>query len=329
MLQTVTVGVIAYNEQKYLPDLLSDLLKQSYPKHLIELVLVDGKSTDETRMILENFKVSHSSDYRRIVVKTNEKRIQPAGWNVVNQSFSSDILIRIDAHARIPEDFIEKNVDCINSGEFVCGGPRENIIDEDKPWKQMLLSAEQSMFGSGIASYRNTTEERKNVKSVFHAAYRREVIEKVGLFNEDLIRTEDNEYHYRIRAAGYKICYDPSIKSYYQTRSSLKGMIRQKYQNGLWIGRTIFVCPGCISLFHLAPAAFVIAILFCLLLGALLSWIPMAALGVAYGLFLLFSTVVSFVQKQQLMDLLMPFVIVTIHLAYGTGTLVGLIDRRR
>ena len=305
MLQTVTVGVIAYNEQKYLPDLLSDLLKQSYPKHLIELVLVDGKSTDETRMILENFKVSHSSDYRRIVVQTNEKRIQPAGWNVVIQSFSSDILIRIDAHARIPEDFIEKNVDCINSGEFVCGGPRENIIDEDK------------------------TEERKNVKSVFHAAYRREVIEKVGLFNEDLIRTEDNEYHYRIREAGYKICYDPSIKSYYQTRSSLKGMIRQKYQNGLWIGRTIFVCPGCISLFHLAPAAFVIAILFCLLLGALLSWIPMTALGVAYGLFLLFSTVVSFVQKQQLMDLLMPFVIVTIHLAYGTGTLVGLIDRRR
>ena len=223
MLQTVTVGVIAYNEQKYLPDLLSDLLKQTYPKHLIEVVLVDGKSADETRKIMEGFWSSHVSEYRRILVQTNEKRIQPAGWNVVIQNFTSDILLRIDAHARIPEDFIEKNVDCINSGEYVCGGPRENIIDEDTPWKRMLLSAERSMFGSGIASYRNTTEERKYVKSVFHAAYRREVVEKVGVFNENLIRTEDNEYHYRIREAGYRICYDPSIKSYYQQEAASKG----------------------------------------------------------------------------------------------------------
>ena len=129
--------------------------------------------------------------------------------NIVLKNSKADVILRIDAHAKLDKDFIENNMKCINSGEFVCGGPRENIIDENTGWKRLLLSAEQSMFGSGIASYRNKTEERKYVKSVFHGAYRREVIEKVGLFNEGLIRTEDNEYNYRIRKVGYKICYDP------------------------------------------------------------------------------------------------------------------------
>ena len=327
--QTVTFGVIAYNEHRYLPDLLQDLLEQTYPKELIEVILVDGESTDDTWEIMTKFQEEHGQSYKAVKLLKNPKRIQPAGWNVVIKNYTSDVLLRIDAHARLPQDFVEKNVACINSGEDVCGGPRENIIDDDTAWKRMLLSAEQSMFGSGIAAYRNETKERTYVKSVFHAAYKREVIEKVGLFNEDLIRTEDNEFHYRVREAGYRICYDPSIKSYYQTRNSLKGMIRQKYLNGLWIGRTLFICPGCISLFHLVPAAFVLAILGCLLLGILFSWIPMLILGVAYGLFLLLSTIMSLIQKRQMIDLLLPFVIFAIHLAYGTGTIVGLIAKRR
>lgn len=327
--QTVTFGVIAYNEHRYLPDLLQDLLEQTYPKELIEVILVDGESTDDTWEIMTKFQEEHGQSYKAVKLLKNPKRIQPAGWNVVIKNYTSDVLLRIDAHARLPQDFVEKNVACINSGEDVCGGPRENIIDDDTAWKRMLLSAEQSMFGSGIAAYRNETKERTYVKSVFHAAYKREVIEKVGLFNEDLIRTEDNEFHYRIREAGYRICYDPSIKSYYQTRNSLKGMIRQKYLNGLWIGRTLFICPGCISLFHLVPAAFVLAIMGCLLLGILFSWLLMLILGVAYGLFLLLSTIMSLVQKRQMIDLLLPFVIFAIHLAYGTGTIVGLIAKRR
>ena len=328
-LNTVTFGVIAYNENRYLPDLINDLLKQTYPKKLVEVIFVDGESTDDTWQIMQGFQATHGAEYRNVKILKNPKRVQPAGWNVVIDNTTSYILLRIDAHARIPEDFIEKNVACISSGENVCGGPRENIIDENTPWKRMLLSAEQSMFGSGIASYRNETDNKKYVKSVFHGAYRKEVLDKVGLFNEDLIRTEDNEYHYRIREAGYQICYDPEIKSYYQTRSSLKSMIRQKYQNGYWIGKTLLVCPGCISLFHLVPAAFVIAILLCLVTGVIWSWIPMVALAVAYGLFLVLSTILSLLQKRQPLDLVMPVVIVMIHIAYGVGTISGLFDRRR
>ena len=106
----------------------------------------------------------------------------------------------------------------------------------------MLLQVENSLFGSSINSSRRS-EEKAYVKTMFHAAYRREVLDKVGLFNEQLLRTEDNEFHYRIREAGYKLCYDPSFGSYQYARSDFKRMVKQKYGNGYWIGLTLKVCP--------------------------------------------------------------------------------------
>ena len=322
--RTVTFGVIAYNEHKYLPELLQDLLVQSYPKDLTEVILVDGISTDDTKQIMESFCAEHQAEYLSIKVLDNPKQIQPAGWNLVIENSTSDVILRIDAHAKLPSDFVEKSMARINSGEFVCGGPRENIIDEDTLWKKMLLDAEQSLFGSGFAAYRRQTEERKYVNSLFHGAYRREVFEKVGEFDERLIRTEDNEIHYRIRQNGFRICYDPVIRSYYQTRNSLGRMLKQKYQNGLWIGRTLFMCPGCISLFHLVPFAFVIALAGCGLLAFLgIGWL-LAAMMAAYGLFLLVNTVSCLIKSKNPADLLLPVVYFLMHLVYGVGTAVGI-----
>jgi len=327
-LKTVTIGVIAYNEHDYLPELLQNLLDQTYPKELIEVVLVDSISADDTKQIMENFQRKHSLEYLSIRVLDNHKRIQPAGWNVVINNATADVILRIDAHAKLPVDFVEQNMICINSGEFVCGGPRENIIDDNTPWKRMLLDAEQSLFGSGFATYRQETEEKKYVKSLFHGAYRREIFEQVGLFNEQLIRTEDNEMHYRIRQHGYRICYDPGIRSYYQTRNTLPKMLRQKYQNGLWIGRTLSICPGCISVFHLVPFAFVCALFFSVILAVSgINWVLLAILA-AYLLFLLLNTASCLLKSKNLTNVFLPFVYFGMHLVYGIGTIVGIVKRR-
>lgn len=328
-IQTVTVGIIAYNEQQYLPELLQDILCQTYSHAWIEIVLADGFSTDDTWQIMESFQNEHQKEFFDIQVLKNPKRFQPAGWNVIIDHFKTDVLIRIDAHARIPKDFIKNTMDCIHGGEYVCGGPRENIIDEDTPWKRVLLTAEQSMFGAGVASYRRETDQKKYVNSLFHAAYRREVVEKVGRFNESLIRTEDNEYHYRVRQAGYRICYDPAIHTLYQTRNNLKRMILQKYQNGLWIGRTLFVCSGCLSLFHLVPFAFVMAIVATTILGILgIDW-PAEALWIAYGAANLGMTAAALLkEKKNPYILALPVLFLALHVAYGAGTTVGIVHRR-
>ena len=326
VVETVTFGIIAFNEHRYLPDVLDDLVNQTYPKKLIEVVLVDGNSTDGTWQIMESFRNRYIKEYIDIKLIHNPKRVQPAGWNLVIRNSTADVLLRIDAHARLPYDCIQKNVDCINSGENVCGGPRENIIDEDTTWKRMLLIAEQSMFGAGMATYRQETNKKKYVKSLFHGCYRREVLDKVGLFDENLIRTEDNEYHYRVRKAGFSICYDPSIKTRYQTRNSLKGMIKQKYLNGLWIGKTLIKCPGCISVFHMVPFVFVSAVFVSAILMCFGIQLPAILLWCAYGTTDLAMTFLAIFQSEKnRLFLLIPGVFLILHLSYGIGTIVGLL----
>ena len=229
----VSFCVIAYNEEKALDSLFKDIIAQDYPHEKMEIVLVNAMSTDQTRKKMEEFsKEDHG--FRRVVVLDNKKKIQAAGWNVAITAAKGDVILRIDAHTMIPSDFVSKNIQCIISGENVTGGRRPNVVEEETPWKHTLLLAESSMFGSSIAPYRKGNH-KTYVKSVFHGAYRKEVFEKAGLFNENLGRTEDNEMHYRIRKAGYKICFNPDIISYQNIRNSWCGMLKQKYGNGHWI----------------------------------------------------------------------------------------------
>ena len=227
----ITIGVIAYNEKNSLGSLLKDICKQTYDHKKIEVILVDSNSTDNTKVIMETFRKNNAQDFYDVKVLSNPKKTQPCGWNVVLNNYSGDAVVRIDAHASIPSDFIAKNVKTLEDGENICGGFRPNIIDEPTAWKETLLLVETSMFGSSIAPYRRQ-QGKTYVNSLFHGAYRREVFDKIGFFNEDLTRTEDNEVHYRMKKAGFRICFNPEIISYQHTRNSLKGMIKQKFGNG-------------------------------------------------------------------------------------------------
>lgn len=332
----ISVCIIAYNEEESLPGLLSDVLAQSYPHNLTEVVLVDAMSTDRTLHIMQEF-ARNATSFERVTVTQNPKKTQPSGWNVAISAATGDAIIRVDAHAHIPCDFVANHVRCLEDGENISGGPRPNLILNPTPWKETLLLAESSMFGSGIASYRRTTQnERRYVNTMFHAAYRREVFEKAGVFNENLIRTEDNELHYRMRKAGYRFCFDPSIVSYQHTRSTLPKMLKQKFQNGYWIGLTAFVCPGCLSLFHFVPFAFVLAILLTTILAVFWSAIPAALLWSAYGLVniaMSLLTIVSAVsaarkekKKTGLTMLALPVLFLLLHISYGIGTLLGVLS---
>ncbi|MEJ8734536.1 glycosyltransferase family 2 protein [Mediterraneibacter sp. ICN-202921] len=321
---TVSFCVIAYNEEHALRSLFEDIKNQSYPHEKIEVILVDSMSTDKTKDLMKSF-AAEKNDFMRVLVLDNPKKIQAAGWNVAIKASSCDIIMRIDAHTMIPKDFVLKNVKCIESGENVSGGPRPSIAEEDTPWKHTLLLAESSMFGSSIAEYRRSHHKRY-VKSVFHGAYKREVFENAGLFNEDLGRTEDNEMHYRIKRAGYKICYSPNIISYQHTRNTWQGMIRQKYGNGYWIGLTMGVCPQCFSLYHFVPMLFIIAIITALILAGAGIKLPGTILFVCYFILaIVMSLLASKGEKKYWQYVLLPLIFFSLHISYGIGTIVGLI----
>lgn len=320
----VSVCVVAYNEEKVIVNLLNDIKSQDYPHDKIEVLLIDSMSSDGTRKIMEDF-CKNTEGFRRIVVYENPKKSLAPGCNVALKHYEGDAIVRIDAHASIPKDFIQKNVAVLKSGESVSGGQRPNIIDEKTPWKETLLMAEQSMFGSSTASYRRS-KKRSYVKSIFHGVYRREVYDKVGMYNEKLGRTEDNEMSYRIRKAGYRICYSPDIISYQHTRSSLKGMLKQKYGNGYWIALTLKVCPKCFSIFHFVPLAFVTAIIVTTVLAA--AHIPVFSILMwsAYWTLAIIMTAMAVKGKKKCwQQLLLPFLFFSLHVSYGVGSLVGII----
>ena len=181
------------------------------------------------------------------------------------------------------------------------------------------------MFGSSIASYRRS-HKKKYVKSVFHGAYRREVFEKAGLFNENLGRTEDNEMHYRILKAGYQICYTPSIISYQHTRNTWHGMIKQKYGNGYWVGLTLGVCPQCFSLYHFIPFCFVLSIFITSLLAIVENPFLMLLLWGMYAAVNLIMSVASiYKERKHWQYIMLPLIFLSLHVAYGWGTVVGIV----
>ena len=316
----VSIIITARNEEKYLPMLFKDILNQTYPLQNIEVVLMDSNSKDNTRTLMEEFKTNNESLSVQIV--TNERQIQAAGVNEGVKHATGDVVLKIDAHSRIPADFVQKNVNEIMAGAYVCGGNRPTVVDSDDDFSKTLHIVEESALGSSIANYRKSNTKRK-VNSIFHGMYRKEVFEKVGLADERLLRTEDNEFHYRVRKSGYDIIFNPEIESYQYIRPTFIKMIKQKFANGYWIGLTSHICRDCLSLFHFGPGVFVAT----LLVLMMLTPISFAPLLTVFGLYLLAVLGLSILEisKQKFNPtlLLIPFIMMAVHFAYGIGTIKG------
>ena len=316
----VSIIITARNEEKYLPMLFEDILNQTFPLQNIEVVLMDSNSTDNTRLVMEEFKKNNETLSVQIV--TNERQIQATGFNEGVKHATGDVVLKIDAHSRIPADFVQKNVDEILAGAYVCGGNRPTVVDSADDFSKTLHIVEESALGSSIANYRKSDVKRK-VNSIFHGMYRKEVFDKVGLADERLLRTEDNEFHYRVRKAGYDIIFNPEIESYQYIRPTFTKMIQQKFANGYWIGLTSHVCRDCLSLFHFGPGVFV-ATLLVLMILTLVSFVPLLTVVFLYLLAVLGLSIFE-ISKQKFNPtlLLIPFIMIAIHFAYGVGTIKG------
>ena len=316
----VSIIITARNEEKYLPMLFEDILNQTFPLQNIEVVLMDSNSTDNTRLVMEEFK--KNNEILSVQIVTNERQIQAAGFNEGVKHATGDVVLKIDAHSRIPADFVQKNVDEILAGAYVCGGNRPTVVDSADDFSKTLHIVEESALGSSIANYRKSNVKRK-VNSIFHGMYRKEVFEKVGLADERLLRTEDNEFHYRVRKAGYDIIFNPEIESYQYIRPTFTKMIQQKFANGYWIGLTSHVCRDCLSLFHFGPGVFVSTLLVLMMLTPI-SFAPLLTLVALYLLAVLGLSVFEISkQKYNHTLLLIPFIMIAVHFAYGIGTIKG------
>lgn len=321
----VTFIIIAYNAENTIKSLIKDLERQNYNHKLIEVILVDSNSSDNTKKIMIDFK-NKKSQFYRICILDNNKKILPCGWNIALKEATGDIILRVDAHTSIPNDFIKKNVECISNGEKICGGKVVSIVDSDNEWQKTLLLAENSALGGGIATFRRG-DKKRYVSTLAFAAYKKEVFDNVGEYNEYLVRTEDNEMHYRMKKAGYKFYFNPEINSKRFARSSLRKMIKQKFLNGYWIGLTLRIQPKCFSLYHFIPLIFVLAIIITLISTIFMGNLLVNILFISYISINLLLSIFSIVNKKfNSINIMLPVFFFLIHFSYGLGTLIGIIQ---
>lgn len=324
----VSFVVIALNAEATLPSLFECLQRQTYSHNLIEVILVDSDSSDCTKTIMGVFAENATQNgFKRAVVLDNPKKTLPCGWNVALRAVAGDAILRVDAHTNFPDDFVEKNVNNIESGEDICGGKVISVPAHNTKWNIVLNEAENSMFGGSFAAFRHA-DTKGYVSTAAFAIYRKSVFDKVGEYNELLTRTEDNEMHYRMKKAGYRFFYDPDIVSYRETRGSLSKLLKQKYLNGYWIGRTLGVEPHCFSLYHFVPLAFVLAIILSTLMAIAGVSLPTKILWGAYAIVNIIMAIVACVscKNRNVEFISLPLLFLLLHLWYGVGTLVGFIE---
>lgn len=320
----MAVLVIARNAEQCLPELLRDLEEQTLDSSKFEIVLVDSISSDSTLAIMEDFGRRHLS--RRIQILNNTRCILASGWNLAIQSSVAPIVVRLDAHSRIPSDFLAKNLEVLAEGHDIVGGRRYSVSGGGIG-ATLMHKLETSPFGAGGAAYRRKIEAGY-VDTLAHAAYRRTVFAKVNWFNERMARTEDNIMHRQLHDAGFRFWFDPRISSSHHVRNSLSKMLKQKFGNGYWVGRSSIAYPRAFGARHFAPAAFSLGVIVSVGLLAAGKSATLVFAGMLYILASFAAGVAAFSAgpgKYCWCMFVMPFLFFLVHFSYGVGTISGML----
>ncbi|GAA0747866.1 glycosyltransferase family 2 protein [Clostridium oceanicum] len=317
---TVSIVIPCKNEDGYIKKCLDSFVNQSYPKELYEVLVCDGLSTDGTQDIVKEYE----KKYTNVKLVLNEGITAPKGMNIGIKSSTADIIIIFGAHAYADKDFIKNNVEFLKKDSSIgcVGGPIETLNSSIKG--KSIALAMSSPFGVGNALFRYAKKETF-VDTVAFGAYRRSVLDKIGYFDEELVRNQDDEINYRVIKSGYKILLSPQVKSYYYSRDSLKKLWRQYFQYGFWKVKVMQKHGKTASLRHLVPMLFVITNILGFLLGMIFKPIMMLWIVevITYILSnLIFSFKVSKGEKGVLKYI--PIIFSILHISYGIGFLEGL-----
>jgi succinoglycan biosynthesis protein ExoA len=319
-LPLVTVILPIRNEARFISPCLSAVLNQDYPREKIEILVVDGMSDDGTREIVVDLAENDS----RLRLLDNAEQIVPTALNRGIRAARGSVIIRVDGHAVIAPDYVRRCVEAMTRVEADCVGGA--IHTAGGPWMARGIAlAQSSSFGVGNAAFRYADSGRY-VDTLAFGAYRRDVFERIGLFDEELVRNQDDEFNFRLTLAGGRIWLDPQIRSTYFSRSSLYSLWKQYFEYGFWKVRVIQKHRRPASWRHLVPAAFVLA----LLASATLSfwsksplWLLVVLLP--YGLASLAVSLWLAASKGWRYLFLLPLAFVVLHVAYGLGFLAGIV----
>ena len=294
---------------------------QDYPSDKVEVLIADGMSDDGTFELLQDWAGQAENRY----VFQNPGKIVPTGLNILIPNAKGEVVIRVDGHCVIAPDYVSSCVRHIQLDSVDGVGGPMRTIGEDLI-SQVTALAMSSKFGVGNSSFRTESGQTKLADTVPFPAYARTIIEKVGLYDEELVRNQDDEYNYRIREAGGKILLAEDVLSEYYSRGSFKKLWKQYFQYGFWKVRVMQKHPRQMSLRQFVPLIFVLSFITAIVLAFSVSWgwiVLLTILGIYVAINLGFSALIAAKKGWELLGLL-PVAFSIIHVSYGLGFLLGL-----
>lgn len=319
----VSIIIPCRNEERYIGHCLESLLGNDYDKAFLEIVVVDGMSTDRTRDILERY----CKDYEFIRIIDNPKLIKPVALNLGIRDTRSDVVMRIDAHAVYRSDYISKLVEGLYKYDADNIGGVRNTEYGDGLLSKAVGIVISHRFAAGDAYHRIGSRGVRKVDTVFCGCYRREVFDRIGLFNEKLIRTQDREFNARLVTSGGVIILDPSVTCTYFPRTSLKNYLKWNYAGAFWLFYARrFTRTKMTALRNVIPPLFV---------GWHLSLVPVALVCPRLTLFLALpiigywmlaiaiSILAAWQRRSPTLAPMMVLLFSITHYSYGLGALIG------
>jgi len=321
----VSVIIVTRDEERYILNCIKSIETQFEKDDKWELIIVDGMSEDKTKEIASEYLPHVNYAYQ---ILENEKKILSAGWNIGIKNAQGKYVVRPDAHGALHKGYIKYGLEVLEQKPDVTavGGVLETKAKGF--WGNIIKEALSSRVGVGNSSFRTATQSGYYDTAVF-ALYKKEIFDKVGYFDEKLVRHQDNDMHRRVKEAGGKFYLDIRMVSDYYCRDTVPKLLNQMYNIGRYLPDVM--SDGSLSIRHFAPFIFYVVLSVLFLLGMVSSTFILLALLMFCGYLSVIGldTLMRVIKKKNPTFLLNIFIIPAMHASYAYGTFIGFIGKFR
>jgi glycosyltransferase involved in cell wall biosynthesis len=321
----VTVLIPCRNEERYIGRCLESVLASDFAKDRLEVLVIDGMSEDGTRRILADY----TTRYSWIRLIDNPQRTAPHALNLGIRASTGTVLVRLDAHASYPPHYLSRLVSALEEyGADNVGGVLRTLPGADGPMAGAIAVAMSHPLGVGSSRFRIGTTTPRWVDTVAFFCVRRELFERVGMFDEELSRDQDGEFNGRVIKRGGRILLVPDVVLEYYARPTLRQTALMFFQYGYFKPLTARKLGRVMTVRQLVPPVFLGAVVSSGLLGTIWPW-PRAAFGLIAGSYLLgvgFAAVRTALKQGLGVGLALALVLPVMHLCYGIGYWRGVFD---
>jgi glycosyltransferase involved in cell wall biosynthesis len=322
----VSVIIPTFNEEKYITPLLDNILHQDYPIDRLEVFIIDGMSIDRTQEIIAEYHKRHPY----IQMLLNEKRFVSFALNLGIKKSQGDVVIRMDAHSEYPMDYISKLVRYLFELEAEnVGGTWITKPGNDSAKANAIAAVLSSVFGVGDAQYRLGVDKVRKVDTVPFGCFRRTLFDRIGMFDEELLRNQDDEFNARITENGGLIYLVPDVAIIYYARRDISSLLKMLYQYSFFkplVNRKL-KRPATIRQF--IPPLFVLFLLFGwmgVFISPYLLLFYIGGIGLYLFLNIAFTVKSAWDHGKGYLLFYLPWIFFLQHLTYGVGYLIGIIN---